>query len=98
MMARVRDLDHAIDIFEGELARRGRTPATRSKYRDVLYPFADQLERQGVHQPADVRADHCREYLNRWIDAAPSTMALYVSILTRFFAFLHEEELVEENP
>ena len=97
-MNRVRDLDHAIDIFEGELARRSRTPATRQKYRDVLYPFADFLERQAVHQPYAVTADHCREYLNRWIDSAPATMALYVSILTQFFTFLFEEEIITENP
>ena len=97
-MTRVRDIDHAIDIFEGELARRGRTQATRQKYRDVLYPFSDYLERHGVFLPWDVHADHCRGYLNRWVDSAPSTMALYVSILTQFFTFLFEEEIISENP
>jgi integrase len=92
---RVRDLDHAVDLFEGELARRGRKPATRQKYRDVLYPFCEAC---GDIAPWEVTPDHCRVFLDRWVNAAPSTLALYVSILNRFFCFLHDEEIIEVNP
>lgn len=95
-MTRVRDLDHAVDLFEGELARRGRTKATRRKYCvDVLYPFCEHC---GQIAPWEVTADHCRTFLDRWINSSPATLALYVSILTRFFAFLEEEEIIEASP
>src|SRR6266498_2809133 len=95
MMARVRDLDHAVDLFIGELARRGCTQRTRIKYQEVLHPFVranlDKL-------PWEITPDDCRSFLDRWVDAAPATLALYVSILNRLFTFLHDEEIVEQNP
>jgi integrase len=86
----------AIDTYLGELARRGRTPATRQKYREVLYPFVATMPRE---QPVDAMTkDDCRRYLDHWADAAPATLALYVSILTRFFAFCVDEELIARSP
>lgn len=86
----------AVDNYLGELARRGRTQATRTKYREVLYPFLATLPREtNVEQ---VTKDDCRRYLDRFADHAPATLALYVSILTRFFAFVLDEELIARSP
>lgn len=94
----MRSISRAIDRYEGELARRGRTHATRKKYcRDVLYPFADLLERRGLDLQ-DITTDHCREYLDRWVDASKSTLALYVSVVRGFLAFCHDEGWIATNP
>lgn len=94
-MTRVRDIDHAVDLFIGELARRGRTQATRLKYMDVLYPFCARYQEK---LPWEITPDDCRAYLDKWVNAAPATLALYVSIMNQLFVFLHEEEIIERNP
>lgn len=86
----------AIDRYEGELARRGRTKATRRKYcQEVLYSFADHLGRTGL---PEATTDDCRRFLDRWINASPSTLALYVSILRGFFDFCLDEGWIAANP
>lgn len=88
-------LDHAIDLYLGELARRGRAQSTRRKYREVLDPFAAMCEHLA---PSEVTADHCRRYLDRWANSSPSTLALYVSVLRGLFEFLYDENIVTRNP
>lgn len=89
-------ITEAIDRYEGELARLGRTRATRQKYiREVLWPFADQLGRKALDE---VTTDDCRRHLDRWINSSPSTIALYVSIIRGFFAFCHDEGWIAANP
>jgi integrase len=94
-MTRVRDLDQAVDLYLGELARRGCKRSTRAKYMDVLYPFVSLYVDLA---PWEVEPDHCRRYLDRWKDSAASTLALYVSVLRAFFDFMYEEQIIEENP
>jgi integrase len=90
------NVSEAIDRYEGELARLGRTPATRKKYcREVLWSFAAFLGRTDLQQ---VTTDDCRRYLDRWTDASPSTLALYVSILRGFLAFCVDENWIQANP
>jgi integrase/recombinase XerD len=89
-------ISRAIDSYIGELARLGRTQATRTKYRQVLEPFADQLDLDA--QVADATKDHCRHYLDRWVDSSPATIALYVSILTVFFAYCVDEGWIDQSP
>jgi integrase len=88
-------VSEAIDRYEGELARLGRTPATRKKYREILYPFADHLGRRPL---PEVSTDDCRRYLDRWTNASASTLALYVSVLRGFLAFCKDEGWIVENP
>jgi integrase len=88
-------LDHAIDLWLGELARRGRSPRTRLKYRQLVDPFAAMCEHLA---PAEITADHCRRYLDRWANHSPSTLALYVTALAGLFEFLYDEGIVPRDP
>lgn len=85
----------AIDRYEGELARRGRAKATRQKYREVLWPFADHLGRKSLQE---ITTDDCRRYLDRWVDASKSTIALYVSVVKGFLEFCKDEGWIATNP
>ena len=87
-------LDRAIDRWLGELARSRRSPRTRDTYRRCLYAFADTLHRDCSVD--EITADDCRQFLDRWVDASPSTMASNVSILTGFFRWLIDEGQVPE--
>jgi len=95
MMPRVRDLDQATDLYIGELARRGCTPATRDSYQRILWAFSARYDELA---PWEVVPDDCRRFLDRWVNCSPSTLAQYVSILRGFFSFLLDEQIVESNP
>lgn len=88
-------LGAAIDLYVGELARRGRSPETRRAYERVLFLLADRYPDKMV---AELSADDCRRFLDRWRDAAPSTVALHVSVVSGFFCFLGDEGHVERSP
>ena len=66
-MRAMNDHGYAIDLYIGELARQGRTEATRLKYTEVLYQFADHMERLG-RAPWETTTNDCRHFL----DASPS--------------------------
>jgi hypothetical protein len=62
-------LDRAIDLYLGELARKGHSPRTRDDYSRKLAPLCD-----GDVDPPDVTAitaNRCRGHLDRWLDRAP---------------------------
>lgn len=88
-------IHYAIDLWIGELARQGRAEATRRKYRQILDPFGDTVRHKA---PAEVTTDDIREYLDRWADKSASTLALYVTVLRRFFRFLTDEGIVRRDP
>jgi integrase len=92
----IRDIGEAIDLFMGELALRKRTRETRRTYGRILFQFADQVG--GRKHPGEVTPSECRRFLSRWNDAAPATLALYVSCLKRFFEFLKDEGCIETSP
>ena len=103
------DLDHAIDAYDADLGRRGMSPATRLKYRQILDLFAARYDRV---RPDQITADECRDFLALWTrprpprkgtrkplgPASPNTLALHHTIVKGFFAFLYDEELIEQNP
>lgn len=106
----MRDIDHAIDAYIADLARRGKTESTRQKYREFLDGFAVNVEQLDV---GAITPDHCRCYLDQWTRNRPpaggrrairppasvGTLALHNTILRRFFAFLHEDlEAIPRNP
>ncbi len=110
-MRSMNDHGYAIDLYVGELARQGRTEATRLKYTEVLYQFAEHMDRLG-RAPWETTTNDCRLFLDTFTrprpprryqhgsrpPASPSTLALYVSILRSYFAFLKDEQIVEANP
>ena len=88
-------LGRAIDLYVGELARRGRSAETRRAYERVLFLLADRFSEMTI---AEITADDCRRFLDRWRDAAPSTLALHVSVLNGFFGFLRDEGRIDKSP
>lgn len=103
------DLDYAIDAYDADLGRRGMSPATRLKYRQILDQFAARYERVA---PGDITPDDCRDFLALWTrprpprkntrkplpPASPNTLALHHTIVKGFFGFLYDEELITHNP
>ena len=81
----------AIDLYIGELARRGRSPATRRTYQRLLFDFADLVDRTSEMDVGDTTPDDCRRFLDRWRDSSPSTLATGVSLLRGYFLFLEKE-------
>src|SRR5690348_11595642 len=91
---RMSDLNYAIDAWIAHLARLKRSTETRRKYQTILWQFSEHVERLDCDE---ITADHCQAFLDRWIDASDSTMALHVSILTGFFGFLITETVLPEG-
>jgi integrase/recombinase XerD len=89
------DIGYATDAYIGELARLGRTRATRRKYQEVLWQLATHIGDKDLDQ---VTTADLRSFLDRWVNASPSTVALYVSILRGFFQFLVDETALTESP
>lgn len=94
MIDPMQDVGRAIDLYIGELARRRKSPRTRSDYERHLQSFADTLPPYTAVN--EITVDICRRWLDRWRDAEPSTMASRVSILRGFVRFLIDEGHIAE--
>lgn len=88
------DLNYAFDAYLGDCARRGLTTNTRRKYRETLWMFGDFVDERDCDR---ITRDHCRRFLDRWVDASPTTMAGHISILRGFFQFLVDETVIERG-
>jgi integrase len=77
----------AIDLYIGDLARRGRSASTRASYRRLLNDFADVVRDR---PPAELVIEDYERFLDRWISCAPSTLATGVSLVRGFSHFLYE--------
>lgn len=96
MARRARMFIHAaIDLYLGDLARQGRAPSTCAKYKAVLDPFGDQVRDKTLDE---ITSDDVRRYLDRWSAASKSTLALYVTVIRRFFDFCVDEGIVRTSP
>ena len=95
MISRMNDIDYAVDAYVGELARRGRSQATRRKYQEILWKFCKHVDRTPC---GEITRSDCTSFLDQWADSAPSTLALNTSIVAGFFAFLVEITLLERSP
>jgi integrase len=84
----------AIDLYLGDLARRGRRPATLDSYRRLLNHFADKAVESDV---AQLRLVDYERFLNRWVEAGPSTLASKVSLVRGFSRFLWERGFTETD-
>jgi integrase len=84
----------AIDAFIGDLARRGRSQATRTSYRRLLNDFADRVHDK---PPAELELGDYERFLDRWTDSSPSTLASGVSLVRSFSRFLHERGFASED-
>ena len=88
-------IDRAVDVYIGELARRGRSQSTRDTYHRLLVDFATRMGDKTVRE---ITANDCRAFLDRWTNASPSTLATGVSLLRGFFEFLLDESEIETTP
>jgi integrase len=88
-------LADAIDDYLAELARRGRKPSTRQRYRDLLNKFADLYEDRRLK---DLAAEDCRRFLDHWTDKSAATLAAQITILSGFFDYLEAEGDVKRSP
>lgn len=87
-MMRTVEIGRAIDLYMGELARLGRQRTTRAGYERLLNHLADELPR---HAHVDeIRREDYERFLNRWVNAAPSTLATGVSLCHGFSRYLYE--------
>ena len=75
----------AIDLYLGELARRGRSPLTTREYGRKLNLLADDVRDAYVHE---IRLSDYERFLNRWVGDAPSTLASSVSLARGFSEYL----------
>ncbi|HXJ67913.1 MAG TPA: tyrosine-type recombinase/integrase [Verrucomicrobiae bacterium] len=89
------DLGRAIDLWIGELARRGLSPRTRQKYFEVLQPFHRRYSQKAL---SEIQPEDCDAYMDRWAGASKSTIALYVTVLRGFFARCVERGWIDESP
>src|SRR5262245_49028259 len=88
-------LTEALDLYIGDLARRGKAKTTRATYFRLL---GDMVEACGRHREVNSLelADY-ENFINRWVDAAPSTLATGVSIAKGFSKFLHDRGETETD-
>jgi integrase len=84
----------AIDAFIGDLARRGRSQATRNSYRRLMNDFADVVRDK---PPAELELADYEKFLDRWTDSSPSTLASGVSLVRAFSRFLYERGFASED-
>jgi hypothetical protein len=87
-------LGEAIDFYIAELARRGRSLATRRSYRRLLGDFTDVVRDM---PPGELKLEDYERFLDRWTDAKPSTLASGISLVRGFSAFLHERGFASAN-
>lgn len=88
-------VSRAIDLYIGELARRGRSQATRRSYQRLLIDFARTLPRDA--ETHAIRREDYERFLDRWVNAASSTLASGVSLCRGFSAFLYERGYAERD-
>ncbi len=84
----------AIDLWLGELARRGRAATTRDKYKRIIDPFGDTVQHKLIDE---ITLDDLRRYLDRWVDKTPYTRSV-VTVLRQFFEFCRDENLIVVSP
>lgn len=88
--------DRAIDLFDGDLARRGYSDRTRTTYSRTLDKFCDQLPRD--LDVSKISADDCRRFLDGYNKRSAGTRAHTYSVLSSFFKWLYKQEKINRNP
>jgi site-specific recombinase XerD len=105
-IVRYMDISHAVDLWLGELERKGRARKTVDSYRRILDKLADQLPGVDI---GEVTATQLRRFLDaRALNAhkdrrggkpkAPGTRAIEVTVLNNLFDWLTFEQVVKTNP
>jgi integrase len=90
-------IDRAIDLFLGELARRGYSPRTRGDYYRKLVPLCEFGEVDPL-DVSEISSNHCRLHLDRWRERAPGTRYHSWAVLRSFFGWLYQAGEIDVNP
>jgi len=93
-MTRPIRIGEAIDLFLGELARRGDKPTTLVAYRYKLNHLADDVKDAYVHE---IELRDYERFLTRWVGSAASTLGGSVSLVTGLSTFLWERGYTSEH-
>lgn len=72
--------DRAIDLFLGDLARRGYSERTRATYSRILDKLCDRLPLD--QDVSKITPDDCRRFLDQWNRRAAGTRAHTFSVLS----------------
>jgi integrase len=90
-------INDAIDLFDGDNARRGLTDKTRATYRGILYELADTFPNRW--DVAKLTADDCDRFLTlRGRKHSRGTRAHAECVLNSFFRCLYRQEKIKRNP
>ena len=77
----------------------GADASTRASYQRHHLKLIAHVERRQIDANVrDVTTDDCREFLDGWLDASPSTVCSIHSALNGFFGWLYIEQKVDANP
>jgi integrase/recombinase XerD len=88
--------DRAVDLFLGDLARRGYSDRTRTTYSRILDKLCDRLPDD--HDVAKITADDLRRFLDQWNRRAPGTRAHVFAVVSSFFGWLYRDGKIRTNP
>jgi integrase len=88
-------LTRALDAYDGDMARRGRSPESRRHYRHDLAKLADLFDPEATVD--EITLAHYERFLDRWTNSQPSTLAGKVSMVRGFSEFLWKRGLVETH-
>jgi hypothetical protein len=90
-------INDAIDLFDGDCARRGLTDKTRATYRGILYGLADQYPARW--DVAKLTTEDVDRFLaQRGKKHARGTRAHAECVLNSFFKCLYRQEKIKRNP
>jgi len=91
-------VEDPVEYFLEDITYQGKTPRTREAYGRVLREFEAYLESRDL---ALAEANHrdCMAYVHQLRgDVAPSTVASYASYLHRFYDYMRQVGVFEDNP
>ena len=88
-------LNRAIDLFLGELARRGRTEETQRTYQRFLFAFSDYV---GEKPLAQISVNDFRTFIDRWRHREANTQNIVISAMRGLFTFLVDEGELMVSP
>lgn len=89
-------LGEAIQRYRGEMKRRGYTANSQNRYGRELQRFAEFVGDTTI--VGDINQDMCREFMDRFDNHEPSTVALENTILSGFFAWLVDDDVIPVSP
>jgi integrase len=89
-------INRAIDLYAGDLSRRGCSERTRYTYTRILGLFADRLPE--ALDVSKITSDDCRRFLDLYNRRAAGTKVHTYTVLSSFFKWLVTTEQTKRSP